>query len=68
MFRNLGIVTERISDTELKVLSINKNKEIIVQASKEYISSIAAELNDEDGEAIVIEFDLETKVVNENIK
>lgn len=67
MFSNLGIVREAISDTELKVLSIGKGKEIIVQASKDYVSSIKAELNDEDGEAIVVEYDLETKVVNENI-
>lgn len=68
MFSNLGIVTEKISETELKVLSIKENKEIIVEASKEYVSSIAAELNDEDGETIVIEFNLETKKVNENIE
>jgi len=67
MFSNLGIVREAISDTELKVLSIGEGKEIIVQASKDYVSSIKAELNDEDGEAIVVEYDLETKVVNENI-
>ena len=68
MFSNLGVVTKKISETELKVLSIKENKEIIVEASKEYISSIAAELNDEDGETIVIEFNLETKKVNENIE
>ena len=67
MFSNLGIVREAISDTELKVLSIGEGKEIIVQASKDYVSSIKAELNDEDGEEIVVEYDLETKVVNENI-
>ena len=67
MFSNLGIVREAISDTELKVLSIGEGKEIIVQASKDYVSSIKAELNDEDGEAIVVEYDLETKVVNEYI-
>lgn len=67
MFSNLGIVREAISDTELKVLSIGEGKEIIVQASKDYVSSIKAELNDEDGEAIVVEYDLKTKVVNENI-
>ena len=46
MFSNLGIVREAISDTELKVLSIGEGKEIIVQASKDYVSSIKAELND----------------------
>ena len=67
MFSNLVIVREAISDTKLKVLSIGEGKEIIVQASKDYISSIRAELNDEDGETIVVEYDLKTKVVNENI-
>ena len=68
MFSNLGIVRESISDTELKVLSIGEAKEIIVQASKDYVSSIRAELNDEDGETMIVEYDLETKVVNENIE
>lgn len=67
MFSNLGIVKKVISDTELKVLSIGEGKEIIVQASKEYVASIKAELNDEDGETMVVEYDLETKIVNENI-
>lgn len=67
MFSNLGIVREAISDTELKVLSIGEGKEIIVQASKDYVSSIKAELNDEDGETIVVEYDLKTKIVNEDI-
>ena len=68
MFENLGIVKEAISATELKVLSIGEGKEIIVQASKDYISSIKAELNDEEGETILIEYDLKTKIVNENIE
>ena len=67
MFSNLGIVREAISDTELKVLSIGEGKEIIVQASKDYVSSIKAEFNDEDGETVVVEYDLKTKIVNENI-
>lgn len=64
MFSNLGIVKEAISDTELKVLSIGEGKEIIVQASKDYVSSIKGELNDEDGGIIVVEYDLKTKIVN----
>lgn len=68
MFSNLGIVREVISDTELKVLSIGEGKEIIVQASRDYVSSINAELNDENGETIVVEYDLKTKIVSENIK
>lgn len=64
MFSNLGIVKEAISDTELKVLSIGEGKEIIVQASKDYVSSIKVELNDEDGGIIVVEYDLKTKIVN----
>ena len=39
----------------------------LVQASKDYVSSIKAELNDEDGETVVVEYDLKTKIVNENI-
>ncbi|WP_302782902.1 hypothetical protein [Clostridium saudiense] len=67
MFDDLGIVREAISDTELLILSIGEGKEIIVQASKDYVSSIRAELNDEDGETIIVEYDLKTKVVNESI-
>ena len=67
MFDDLGIVREAISDTELLILSIGEGKEIIVQASKDYVSSIRAELNDEDGETIIVEYDLETKVINESI-
>jgi len=68
MFSNLGIVREAISDTELLILNIGEGKEIVVQASKDYVSSIRAELNDEDGETIIVEYDLKTKVVNENIE
>ncbi len=68
MFDNLGIVRDVISDTELLILSIGEIKEIVVQASKEYVSSIRGELNDEDAETIIIEYDLESKVVNENIE
>lgn len=64
MFSNLGIVREAISDTELKVLSIGEGKEIIVQASKDYVSSIEDELNDEDGGVVVVEYDFKTKTVN----
>lgn len=67
MFDDLGIVREAISDTELLILSIGEGKEIIVQTSKDYVSSIRAELNDEDGETIIVEYDLKTKVVNESI-
>lgn len=68
MFSNLGIVREAISDTELLILNIGEGKEIVVKASKDYVSSIRAELNDEDGETIIVEYDLKTKVVNENIE
>lgn len=68
MFDNLGVVREVISDTELLILSIGEGKEIVVQASKDYVSSLRAELNDEDGETMIVEYDIETKVVNENIE
>lgn len=68
MFRNLGIVREVLSDTELKVYNSVEKKEIIVKASRDYVSSIKVELNDEDGETMIVEYDLETKVVNENIE
>ena len=67
MFNNLGIVREAISDTELKVYNSVEKKEVIVKASKYYVSSIKAELNDDAGETMIVEYDLETKVVNENI-
>ncbi len=67
MFNNLGIVIEALSDTELKVYNSDEKKDVIVKASKDYVSSIKAELNDEDGETMIVEYDLETKVVNENI-
>ncbi|WWU65635.1 hypothetical protein QJR26_04535 [Clostridium baratii] len=68
MFGNLGIVRGVLSDTELEVLSIGEGKEIVVQASENYVSSIKAELEDEDSEIMIVEYDLETKVVNENIE
>lgn len=68
MFNNLGIVREVISDTELKVYNGIEKKEVIIKASKDYVSSIKAELNDEDGETIIVEYDLESKTVNENIE
>ena len=67
MFNNLGIVIEALSDTELKVYNSVEKKEVIVKALKDYVSSIKAELNDEYGETMIVEYDLETKVVNENI-
>ena len=68
MFNNLGIVREVISDTELKVYNGIEKKEVIIKDSKDYVSSIKAELNDEDGETIIVEYDLESKTVNENIE
>lgn len=68
MFDNLGIVRGVISDTELEVLSIGEGKGIVVQASENYVASIKAELEDEDSETMIVEYDLETKVVNENIE
>lgn len=68
MFNNLGIVREVISDTELRVYNSVEKKEDIVKASKDYVSSIKVELNDEAGETMIVEYDLETKVVNENIE
>lgn len=68
MFNNLGIVREVISDTELRVYNSVEKKEVIVKASKDYVSSIKVELNDEAGETMIVEYDLETKVVNENIE
>lgn len=46
MFNNLGIVIEALSDTELKVYNSVEKKDVIVKASKDYVSSIKAELND----------------------
>lgn len=68
MFSNLGIVREVVSDTELKVYNSVEKKEVIVKASRDYVSSIKAELNDEDGEMIIVEYNLESKVVNEDIE
>lgn len=67
MFNNLGTVREAISDTELKIYNSIEKKEVIVTASKDYVFSIRAELNDEDGETMIVEYDLKTKVVNENV-
>lgn len=67
MFRNLGVVREVVSDTKLKVYNSVEKKEEIVIASRDYVSAIKAELNDEDGETIIVEYDLESKSVNENI-
>lgn len=68
MFRNLGIVKDVISDKELKVFSIGEGKEIIVKASENYVYSIKAELEDKDSETMIVEYDLKTKVVNENLE
>lgn len=68
MFNNLGIVREVISDTELRVYNSVEKKEVIVKASKDYVSLIKVELNDEAGETMIVEYDLATKVVNENIE
>lgn len=67
MFDNFAVVIEVVSDTKLKVLSIRDVKEIIVQASKGYVDSIKRALNYEDGETIIIEYDLDTKIINEDI-
>lgn len=66
-FRNLGIVREVVSDTELKVYNSVEKKEVIVTASEEYVGSIEVELKDEEHDVLIVEYDLETKIVNENI-
>ncbi len=68
MFSNLGVVREVISDTELKVYNSVEKREVIVKASKDYITSIKLELKDEDHEPMIIEYDLKTKIINENIE
>ena len=68
MFSNLGVVREVISDTELKVYNSVEKKEVIVKASKDYVTSIKVELKDEDHEPMIVEHDLKTKIVNENIE
>lgn len=68
MFNNLGVIKEVISDTELLVRNILSNEDIVVKATKEYVSSIKAQLNYGDDEMMIIEYDLKTKVVNENIE
>ncbi|MCR1950439.1 hypothetical protein NSA50_05080 [Clostridium sp. DSM 100503] len=68
MFSNLGVVREVISDTELKVYNSVEKKEVIVKASKDYVTSIKLELKDEDHETMIVEYDLKTKIVNENIE
>lgn len=68
MFRNLGVVREAISNTELKISNIITKEEVIVMASEDYVSSIKAELNSEDSEMMIVEYDLETNVVNEEIE
>lgn len=68
MFSNLGIVRDVVSDTELKVYNSVEKKEVIVKASKEYVTSIKLELKDEDHETMIVEYDLKTKIVNENIE
>jgi len=67
LFSNLGIVRDVISDTELKVYNSVEKKEVVVKASKEYVTSIKLELKDEEREVLIVEYDLKTKVVNENI-
>ena len=68
MFSNLGVVREVISDTELKVYNSVEKKEVIVKAPKDYVTSIKLELKDEDHETMIVEYDLKTKIVNENIE
>ena len=68
MFSNLGIVRDVVSDTELKVYNSVEKREVIVKASKDYVTSIKVELKDEDHEPMIVEYDLKTKIVNENIE
>ncbi|MDU2674205.1 MAG: hypothetical protein E7C50_00305 [Clostridium sp.] len=68
MFSNLGIVREVVSDTELKVYNSVEKKEVIVKASKDYVTSIKLELKDEDNEPMIVEYNLKTKIANENIE
>ncbi|WP_294364905.1 hypothetical protein [uncultured Clostridium sp.] len=61
---NLGVIIEIVSKTEMKVRNIKSKEEVIVTASKEYVESMAVDFKDE--ELIIIEYDLDTKIVNEN--
>lgn len=61
---NLGVIIEIVSKTEIKVRNIKSKEEVIVTASKEYVESMAVDFKDE--ELIIIEYDLDTKIVNEN--
>ena len=61
---NLGVIIEIVSKTEMKVRNIKSKEEVIVTASKEYVESMEVDFKDE--ELIIIEYDLDTKIVNEN--
>jgi hypothetical protein len=61
---NLGVIIEIVSKTEMKVRNIRSREEVVVTASKEYVESMAVDFKDE--ELIIIEYDLDTKIVNEN--
>ncbi|WP_308780550.1 hypothetical protein [uncultured Clostridium sp.] len=61
---NLGVIIEIVSKTEMKVRNIRSREEVVVTASKEYVESMEVDFKDE--ELIIIEYDLDTKIVNEN--
>lgn len=67
---NLGRVIKIISETEIKVYCIELKKDIVVKASNEYVSSLKVELEDTENPVgnIVVEYDLDKKIVNENIE
>ena len=64
MISNLGYVKEIVSKTELKLKNALYKTEVIVTASEEYVTCMEFYLKEE--ELILIEYDLDTKIVNEN--
>lgn len=66
MFEGLGIVEKIINEMELEIYTLDDKENIIVSASSDYILSIKDEV--ESGEVIIISYDKENKIINEDVK
>ena len=63
MFDGLALILEIISDTEIKVYTLDSKENIILNVRKEYTESIKDMI--ENDETIIVPYDIESKTIDE---
>lgn len=64
MFDGLALVLEIISDSKIKIYTLDTKEDIILDVRKEYIESIKEDIDND--ETIIVPYDIENKIICED--